>query len=234
MTNCFCLFARLLTCNSTQLKIHNYLDFSRTYWRLLENPKTWNSRKLCLHENNFKTYSTVNSAKWLKNWTLWFLELYFYLKYISNKVIGRKKQTIENNYEIHNGCSKMQKIYGFRQHWRIFYLLLNQNKKKINFINTLTSSGPYWRKCKNRGFWGVTFAFKWFTVFLQREFSNESLILKVFKTINGNKSFVKQILKSFSDRNIFLESPVFRFINSLLHTLKEKRKFKILICWVLG
>ena len=26
-------------------------------------------------------------------------------------------------------------------------------KKKINFINTLTSSGPYWRKCKNRGFW---------------------------------------------------------------------------------
>ena len=107
-------------------------------------------------------------------------------------------------------------------------------KNKINFINTLTSSGPYWIKCKNRGFWGVTFVFKWFEMFLQREFSNESLILKVFKTINGNKRFVKQILKSFSDRNIFLESPVFRFINSLLYSLKEKRKFKILICWVLG
>ena len=28
---------------------------------------------------------------------LWFIEMYFYLKYISNKVIGRKKYTNENN-----------------------------------------------------------------------------------------------------------------------------------------
>ena len=33
----------------------------------------------------FKTCSAVNSKKWLKSWTLWFLELYFYLKYICNK-----------------------------------------------------------------------------------------------------------------------------------------------------
>ena len=44
--------------------IHNYLDSSRTYayGRLLENPKTWNSRELCLPENDFKTYSIANSA----------------------------------------------------------------------------------------------------------------------------------------------------------------------------
>ena len=62
MTNIFGLFARLLSYNSTQLKIQNYLDFSRTYGRLLENPKTWNSRELCLPENDFKTYSIANSA----------------------------------------------------------------------------------------------------------------------------------------------------------------------------
>ena len=62
LTNIFGLFARLLTYNSTQLKIQNYLDFSKTYGRLLENPKAWNSRELCLPENNFKIYSIANSA----------------------------------------------------------------------------------------------------------------------------------------------------------------------------
>ena len=68
LTKIFGLFACLLTYNSTQLMIHNYLDSSRTYayGRLLENPKTWNSRELCLPENDFKTYSIANSAKWLK------------------------------------------------------------------------------------------------------------------------------------------------------------------------
>ena len=51
------------TYNSTQLKIHNYFDFSRIYGRLLGNPKTWNSRELCLPENDLKTYSIANSAK---------------------------------------------------------------------------------------------------------------------------------------------------------------------------
>ena len=49
-----------LTHNSTQLKIHNYLDFSRTYGRLLENSKTW---KMIGPENDFETYSIANSAK---------------------------------------------------------------------------------------------------------------------------------------------------------------------------
>ena len=69
LTKIFGLFACLLTYNPTQLMIHSYLDSSRTYayGRLLENPKTWNSRELCLPENDFKTYSIPNSAKWLKN-----------------------------------------------------------------------------------------------------------------------------------------------------------------------
>ena len=128
----------------------------------------------------------------------------------------------------------MQKIYGCRQHWRIFDLLLTQNLKKIKFIKTLTSSGPCWTKCKNRGFRGVTFVFKWIKLFLHREFSNKSLTLKVCKTINGIKSFVKQILKSFSGRNVFLESLFFRFADSLPYSLKEQRKFRILISCVLG
>ena len=40
--------------NSTPLKIHNYLDSSGIYGRLLESPNTWNSRELCLSENDFK------------------------------------------------------------------------------------------------------------------------------------------------------------------------------------
>ena len=134
MTNIFGVFAHLLNYNSTQDS-----QLSWFFWNiwLLQNPKTWNSRELCLTENDFRTYSIANSAKWLKNWILWFLELYFYLKYISNNVIGRKNETAENNWEIHNGCSKMQKIYGCRQHWRIFDLLLIQNFKKIKFIKIL-------------------------------------------------------------------------------------------------
>ena len=67
------------------IKIHNSLVSTRLYGRLLENPKTWGSRELFLPENDFKTCSRVNSRKWLKNGNLWLLELYFYLKYISNK-----------------------------------------------------------------------------------------------------------------------------------------------------
>ena len=130
-------------------------------------------------------------------------------------------------------AQKCRKIYGCRQHWRIFDRLLTQNWKKIKFIKTLTFSGPYWTKCKNRGFRGVTFVFKWVKIFLHRRFSNKSLTLKVCKTING-KIFVKQILKSFSGRNIFLEFPVLRFTNSLPYSLKEQKKFRILISWVLG
>ena len=115
-----------------------------------------------------------------------------------------------------------------------FWSPANPKLKKIKFIKTLTSSGPYWTKCKNRGFRGVTFVFKGIKIFLHIEFSDKSLALKVCKTINGIKSFVKQILKSFSGRNIFLESPVFRFTNSLPYSLKEQRKLRILISWDLG
>ena len=80
----------MLTYNSTQLNIYNYLDFSRTYGRRLENPKIWNSRELCLHENDFKADSIANSVKCLTNGILWFLELYFHLKYILKKVVERK------------------------------------------------------------------------------------------------------------------------------------------------
>ena len=128
----------------------------------------------------------------------------------------------------------MQKIYGCRQHWRIFDLLPTQNLKKIKFIKTLTSSGLYWIKCKSREFRGVTFVFKWIKIFPNKEFFNKSLTLNLCKTINCIKSFLNQILKSFSDRNIFLESTVFRFTNSLPYSLKEQRKFKVLISWVLG
>ena len=69
----------------TKLKIHNSLNSSRPFGRLLENPKTWGSIELSLPENGFKNDSRVNSRKWLENGNLWFLELYFYLKYISNK-----------------------------------------------------------------------------------------------------------------------------------------------------
>ena len=118
--------------------------------------------------------------------------------------------------------------------WKDFWSSANPKSKKITFIKTLTFSGPYWTKYKNRRFWGVTFVFKWIKIFPHSEFSYKSLTLKVCKTINGIKRFVEQILNSFSGGNIFLESPVFRFINSLPYSLKEPRKLRILISWVLG
>ena len=63
----FGVFEYLLTYNSTLLKINNYLNSSRTYGKLLENPNTRNSRELCLPENDFKTFSMANLEKWLKN-----------------------------------------------------------------------------------------------------------------------------------------------------------------------
>ena len=66
LTEIFGFFEYLLT--QTQLtKIHNSLDFSRSYGRLSENPKRWGSKELFLPESNFKTCSSVNSTKWLKN-----------------------------------------------------------------------------------------------------------------------------------------------------------------------
>ena len=61
LTKIFGLLACLLTYNSTQLMIQIYVDSSRTYayGRLLENPKTWNSREF-LPENDFKTYSIAS------------------------------------------------------------------------------------------------------------------------------------------------------------------------------
>ena len=113
----------------------------------------------------------------------------------------------------------------------IFVLLLTQNLKKIKFIKTLTSSEPYWTKCKNRGFRGVTFVFKWIEIFLHSQFSNKISTLKVCKSRHGTKSFVEQILKSFSGRNIFVEPSVSRFTNSLSYSVEEPRKLRILISW---
>ena len=128
----------------------------------------------------------------------------------------------------------MQKNIWLQAALKDFWFPVNLKFKKVKFIKTLTSSGPYWTKCKNRGFRGVTFVFKGIKIFLHIEFSDKSLALKVCKTINGIKSFVKQILKSFSGRNVFLESLFFRFADSLPYSLKEQRKFRILISCVLG
>ena len=49
------------------IKIYNFLDSFLPYERLLENPKIEGSRELFVVENDFKTCSTVNSTKWLKN-----------------------------------------------------------------------------------------------------------------------------------------------------------------------
>ena len=42
------------------------------------------------------------------------------------------------------------------------------------------------------------------------------------------KSFAKEVLKSFSGRTNFLEQNVFGFTNSLLYSLEESRKLRIL------
>ena len=49
------------------IKIHNSLDSSRPYGRLSESSKTWGFIELFLPENDFKTCSAANSAKWMKN-----------------------------------------------------------------------------------------------------------------------------------------------------------------------
>ena len=67
LTKIFGVFECLLTYNSTLLKIINYLDSSRTYGKLLENPNTRNSRELCLPQNDFKTFSVEKFEKCLKN-----------------------------------------------------------------------------------------------------------------------------------------------------------------------
>ena len=55
----------------------------------------------------------------------------------------------------------------------------------------------------------------------------------VFVESVGIKSFSKQVLVSFSGRKKFLEPPVFGFTNILSYILKESRKLRMLISWVL-
>ena len=58
----FCIFEPLLTLNPTN-KIHNSLDSSRPYGRLLKIRKTGGSRELFLHENHYQTSSAINFPK---------------------------------------------------------------------------------------------------------------------------------------------------------------------------
>ena len=62
MAEIFCIFEHLLTPNQL-IKIHNSLDSSRPYGRLLENQKTWDSRELFLLENDFQTSFAGNFQK---------------------------------------------------------------------------------------------------------------------------------------------------------------------------
>ena len=58
-------FAFLNACKpkTQQIKALNFIDSSRSYGRLSQNPKTGGFRELLLAENGFKTCSTVNFAK---------------------------------------------------------------------------------------------------------------------------------------------------------------------------
>ena len=58
-----CILECLLTQNPTNQGSKNSLDSSRSYERLLENPKAGASKVLFLPENDFKTSSTVNFQK---------------------------------------------------------------------------------------------------------------------------------------------------------------------------
>ena len=77
----------------------------------------------------------------------------------------------------------------------------NPNVKKLNFIKTATSSGPYWIKCKSREFRGVTFIFKWIKIFLHSAFSNKSLTWRcakiVFHIVSKNQESWKSWLVGF-------------------------------------
>ena len=59
----------------------------------------------------------------------------------------------------------------------------NTNQKKLSF-QTLTLSGSYCKKCKNRGSY---FCFKWFKILLNSEFSKNSLTFKVCKPTKSMK-----------------------------------------------
>ena len=58
----FLIFERLLT-QSQLIKIHNVLDSSRPYRRLLGNKKSGGSRELFLPENDFQTSTAVYFPK---------------------------------------------------------------------------------------------------------------------------------------------------------------------------
>ena len=58
----FCIFEPLLTLNPTN-KIHNSLDSSRPYGRLLKIRKTGSSRELFLPENHYQTSYAINFPK---------------------------------------------------------------------------------------------------------------------------------------------------------------------------
>ena len=58
----FCISEPLLTLNPTN-KIHNSLDSSRPYGRLLKIQKTGDFRELILPENHFQNSSAINFPK---------------------------------------------------------------------------------------------------------------------------------------------------------------------------
>ena len=125
------------------------------------------------------------------------LELYFYLKYISNKddiwqvetlpegLLEERNWTFRNIEQIHNSCSKMQKcIVGGSI--KEFLIICWPKTKKIKFAKTFTSSWSYWKKIQEWEFLGVTFVCKWFKILLHNEFS-ENVTSKICKLMKGRK-----------------------------------------------
>ena len=121
---------------SQLIKIHNTLDSSGPYLRLLENQKTGISRDLFLPEN-----CTVNGKKWLKNKNLWFLEFYFYLKYISNKDDIWQREYLKINKSIM--AVQKCKIMLLQAALKDFWSSANLKTKKIKFVKTPTSLELY-------------------------------------------------------------------------------------------
>ena len=154
---------------SQLIKIHNTLDSSGPYLRLLENQKTWISRDLFLPEN-----CTVNGKKWLKNENLWFLEFYFYLKYISNKDDIWQREYLKINKSIM--AVQKCKIMLLQAALKDFWSSANLKTKKIKFVKTPTSLELYiLKKMQKLGFLRVTLVWKSFKILLHNEFSQKSL-----------------------------------------------------------
>ena len=99
----------------------------QTTMKTVRKSKNVGLRELFLPENDFKTWSKVNFRKWLKNWKLWFLEFYFYLKYIFNKddigqrgnsswSVNRRKKTYHFKIKKSIMVAQNEKLYCCRQH----------------------------------------------------------------------------------------------------------------------